>query len=129
EIPIIGVITHCDELEPSDLKKPCDYDEEKYENILKAQTLLKKQLLKYAPDIKDCLIGVEVVSSAVIWNKILMKMMAQICNIEEIKVKFANELIELLSTFVTVISSVPNRYSEDIPLKRYLIHNLFKSNE
>jgi len=147
KIPIIGVITHCDELEPSDLKKPCDYDEEKYENILKAQTLLKKQLLKYAPDIKDCLIGVEVVSSAVIWNKdpdengdILPKRdyryninkiidllinnlklkamfkMAQICNIEEIKVKFANELIELLSTFVTVISSVPNRYSEDIPL-------------
>ena len=36
---------------------------------MKAQALLKKQLLKYAPDIEDCLVGVEAVSSAVIWNK------------------------------------------------------------
>jgi len=147
KIPIIGVITHCDELEPSDLKKPTDYDEEKYENILKAQNLLKQQLLKYAPDIKDCLVGVEVVSSAIIWekepdengdilpkrdyrynidkiidlliNNIKLKAMfkvAQICNIQEVKVKFANELTELISNFVTVISSVPNRYSQDLPL-------------
>jgi len=147
KIPIIGVITHCDELEPSDLKKPCDYDEEKLENILKAQALLKKQLLKYAPDIEGCLIGVETVSSAIIWNKepnedgdilpkrdyrynidkiidllinnLQLKAMfkvAQICNVQEIKVKFANELVEIISSFVTIISSVPNRYSQDLPL-------------
>jgi len=30
---------------------------------------MKKQLLKYAPDIEECLIGVETVSSSIIWNK------------------------------------------------------------
>ncbi|ORX56039.1 hypothetical protein BCR36DRAFT_281237 [Piromyces finnis] len=147
KIPIIGIVTHCDELEPSDLKKAIDYDEEKLENILKAQALLKQQLLKYAPDIKDCLVGVEVVSSAIIWkkepdengdilpkrdyrynidkiidlliNNIKLKAMfkiAQICNIQEVKVKLANELSELISSFVTVISSVPNPYSQNLPL-------------
>ncbi|ORY37547.1 hypothetical protein LY90DRAFT_511217 [Neocallimastix californiae] len=98
-------------------------------------------------NIEDCLVGVEAVSSAVIWNKgpnedgdILPKRdyrynidkiidllinnlqlksmfkMAQICNVQEIKVRFANELVEIISTFVTVISSVPNRYSQDLPL-------------
>ncbi|ORX56038.1 hypothetical protein BCR36DRAFT_320835 [Piromyces finnis] len=70
KIPIIGVITHCDELEPSDIKKPSEYDEEKLENIELAKNFFKNQLDKYAPDLKDCIVGVEAISSSVIWNKI-----------------------------------------------------------
>jgi len=70
KIPIIGVITHCDELEPSDIKKPSEYDEEKLENIEIAKRFFKDQLEKYAPDLQDCIVGVEAISSSVIWNKV-----------------------------------------------------------
>ncbi|OUM68051.1 hypothetical protein PIROE2DRAFT_4334 [Piromyces sp. E2] len=70
KIPIIGVITHCDELEPSDIKKPSEYDEEKLENIELAKNFFKNQLDKYAPDLHDCIVGVEAISSSVIWNKV-----------------------------------------------------------
>jgi len=70
KIPIIGVITHCDELEPSDIKKPSEYDEEKLENIEIAKQFFRDQLEKYAPDLNDCIVGVEAISSSVIWNKV-----------------------------------------------------------
>lgn len=70
KIPIIGVITHCDELEPSDIKKPSEYDEEKLENIEIAKTFFRNQLEKYAPDLHDCIVGVEAISSSVIWSKV-----------------------------------------------------------
>jgi len=70
QIPIIGVITHCDELEPSDIKKPSEYDEEKLENIELAKTFFRNQLEKFAPDLHDCIVGVEAISSSVIWSKV-----------------------------------------------------------
>lgn len=69
KIPIIGIITHCDELEPSDIKKPSEYDEEKLENIEEAKRFFREQLSKFSPELIENIVGVEAISSSVIWAK------------------------------------------------------------
>lgn len=65
--PVIAVLTHCDELEPSDLRRPNEYDEEKFEAIDDAKQTFLKNLVTFSPEISELLVGVVPVSCAVIW--------------------------------------------------------------
>ncbi|KAG4103336.1 P-loop containing nucleoside triphosphate hydrolase protein [Neocallimastix lanati (nom. inval.)] len=127
KIPIIGVITQCDELDPCDIKKPTEYDEEKLNNIAEAKKLLKSQLEKFAPDLNDYVVGIEAISSYIRWKKepdengailpmrdyrynmdnlmnLFMKNVnikalfktAQVCKIQNIKIKFANMIVKVI---------------------------------
>lgn len=68
-MPIIGVLTHVDELAPSDLRRPTDYDDEKRANIRAACDLFRRHFARYvSPATAAQLVGVEGVSAAVIWQ-------------------------------------------------------------
>jgi hypothetical protein len=61
-IPIIGVLTHVDELDPADLKKPADYDEEKLSRIEDAKQLFRINVQQSSPLVSRYLVGVEAIS-------------------------------------------------------------------
>ena len=66
-VPIICVLTHCDELEPSDLKRPIDYDDDKRMAIQRAQQVFLQNITRHAPQIAALIVGVVPVSCALVW--------------------------------------------------------------
>ena len=62
-LPIIAVLTHCDEIEPSDLKRPDDYDDEKLQRIADAKQLFLRNVAKLSPMISQHIVGIEAISS------------------------------------------------------------------
>lgn len=67
KIPLIVVLTHADEIEPSDIKKPEDYDQEKLDNIDLAKQVFLKNFHQYSPQLSSLIVGCVAVSSAIIW--------------------------------------------------------------
>ncbi|KAI3653668.1 hypothetical protein MP228_001615 [Amoeboaphelidium protococcarum] len=68
KIPLIVVLTHADEIEPSDIKKPEDYDQEKLDNIDLAKQVFLKNFHQYSPQLSSLIVGCVAVSSAIIWQ-------------------------------------------------------------
>lgn len=67
-IPIIFVLTHTDELDPSDLKRPADYDDEKLKAIHDAEQQFLLNVNQHAPKIvSNCHYNIVSASGAVIW--------------------------------------------------------------
>lgn len=67
--PVIVVLTHCDEIEPGDVKRPADYDDEKLDSISAAKELFLKNVSTISPSLHQRIIGVVPVSCSVIWLK------------------------------------------------------------
>lgn len=59
---MIVVLTHCDEVEPSDLKRPEDYDEEKLRHIEHAKQQFLANCARTTPKLSSQIVGVEAVS-------------------------------------------------------------------
>lgn len=49
KIPLLIVLSHADEVEPSDLKRPDDYDADKLKLIENAKQLFMRNMAQHAP--------------------------------------------------------------------------------
>ena len=63
------MITHVDELEPSDLKKPDEYDDEKLLLINECRKVFLDGIQKTSPTLFKNVVGVECISAYVVWAK------------------------------------------------------------
>jgi predicted GTPase/uncharacterized protein (DUF697 family) len=66
--PVMIVLTHCDEVDPADLKRPSDYDDEKLATINRAKEVFMRNLNTHSPSIAQLVVGCVPVSCCVIWQ-------------------------------------------------------------
>jgi hypothetical protein len=59
---LIVVLTHCDEVDPNDLKRPSDYDADKLANIEQAKEQFLLNVSQISPQLHRRILGVVPVS-------------------------------------------------------------------